>query len=149
MPHLCIWESHPCIHSSRSIVFRYPLAYRKGARLTQTLMTILKMKLTSLCMARRWEYKKALGQQLDGCTFSIGCSRWVRTFYCRRILRSLTGTFFLGATAGGGSHENTAFKRTTRKAAVRDAAPRGNLQRDGRTDAAAGAMVQVLLSGPF
>lgn len=41
----------------------------------------------------------------------------------QKDLRSLTGAFFLGATAGGGSHENTAFKRTTRKAAVRDAAP--------------------------
>lgn len=34
----------------------------------------------------------------------------------------------LGTTPGGGSHESATFKRTTRKAAVGDTAPRGNLQ---------------------
>lgn len=41
----------------------------------------LKMKLTSPPMARRWECKKALTQELDGYTFPMLPSRWACAFF--------------------------------------------------------------------
>ena len=49
-------------------------------------MMILKMKLTSPHMARRWECKKALVQQLDGYTCSMLPSRWACAFLGHRLL---------------------------------------------------------------